>query len=31
MGMARTQALCKDVDQRVRDALEAGRAAGRII
>jgi hypothetical protein len=31
MGMARSQALCKDVDQRVRDALEAGRVAGRII
>jgi hypothetical protein len=31
MGVARTQALCKGVDQRVRDALEAGRVAGRII
>jgi hypothetical protein len=31
MGMARKQALCKGVDQRVRDALEAGRVAGRII
>jgi hypothetical protein len=31
MGMARTQALCNGVDQRVRDALKEGRVAGRII
>jgi hypothetical protein len=31
MGMARSQALCKDVDQRVRDALEGGLSGGRRI
>jgi hypothetical protein len=28
MGIVRSQALCQGVDQRVRDALEAGRVAG---
>jgi len=31
MGLARSQALCKDVDRRVRDTLKEGRVAGRII
>ena len=30
MGIVRSQALCQGVDQRVRDALEAGRVAGRM-